>query len=180
MRFYKSLLWNLLFFPLPWEKSETDGDVSACRVYLFVLVRYVWMFVCLFVCFLSLCAFSARSSCMHDFFSWIFKVLFFSYLATSLRIHLSNGPSLSGMWSRSFKTIGSLSNDDANGNENVKKAIGLDWQNNNFARASRFFCTFLCRRCPTTTWKCLNSRFFEDGNTWQQLSFLFLNCDTVL
>ena len=28
---------------------------------------------------------------------------------------------------------GSLSNDDGNINENSKKAIGLDWQNNNFA-----------------------------------------------
>ena len=27
------------------------------------------------------------------------------------------------------------------------------------------FCTFLCRRCTTTTWKCLNSRFVEGGNT---------------
>ena len=33
-------------------------------------------------------------------------------------------------------TVGSLSIDDGNGNENGKKAIGLDWQNN-FARASR-------------------------------------------
>ena len=33
---------------------------------------------------------------------------------------------------------GSLSNDDGDGNENGKKAIGLDWENNNFARASRF------------------------------------------
>ena len=29
------------------------------------------------------------------------------------------------------------------GNETVKKAIGLDWQKNNFARASRFFVHFL-------------------------------------
>ena len=35
--------------------------------------------------------------------------------------------------------LGSLSNDDGDGNQNGKKAIGLDWQNNNFARASRFF-----------------------------------------
>ena len=43
-----------------------------------------------------------------------------------------------------LQTIGSLSNDDddGNGNENGKKAIGLDWQNNNFARASRFFVHF--------------------------------------
>ena len=37
----------------------------------------------------------------------------------------------------------SLSNDDGDGNENGKKAIGLDKQNNNFARASRFFVYFL-------------------------------------
>ena len=34
-------------------------------------------------------------------------------------------------------------------------------------------CTFLCRRCMTTTWKCLISHFVEDVNTWQQLSFSF-------
>ena len=36
----------------------------------------------------------------------------------------------------------SLSKDDGDGNENGKKAIGLDWQKNNFARASRFFVHF--------------------------------------
>jgi len=35
--------------------------------------------------------------------------------------------------------MGSLSNDDDDGNKNGKKTVGLDWQNNNFARASRFF-----------------------------------------
>ena len=41
--------------------------------------------------------------------------------------------------------IGSLRNDDGDGdgNENGKKAIGLDKENNNFARASRFFVQFL-------------------------------------
>ena len=39
-------------------------------------------------------------------------------------------------------TIGSLSNDDGVVNENDKKAIGLDWHNNNFALASRFFVHF--------------------------------------
>ena len=36
-------------------------------------------------------------------------------------------------------SLGSLSNDHGDVNENANKAIGLDWQNNNFARASRFF-----------------------------------------
>ena len=34
--------------------------------------------------------------------------------------------------------IGSLSNDDGDGNENGKKVIGLDKQNNNFARDHAF------------------------------------------
>ena len=37
----------------------------------------------------------------------------------------------------------------------------------------RPFCTFLSRHCTTTTSKCLISRFVEDGNTRQQLSFSF-------
>ena len=36
----------------------------------------------------------------------------------------------------------SLTNDEGDGNENGIKAIGSDWQNNNFARASRFFVDF--------------------------------------
>ena len=35
------------------------------------------------------------------------------------------------------------------------------------------FCTFLCRRCTSTTWKCLISRIVEDVNTRQWLSFFF-------
>ena len=36
------------------------------------------------------------------------------------------------------------------------------------------FCTFLSSRCTSRTWKCLISRFVEDGNTGQQPSFSFL------
>ena len=38
--------------------------------------------------------------------------------------------------------IWGLSNDDGNGNEDGKKEIGLDWQNNSLARASRFLVHF--------------------------------------
>ena len=37
------------------------------------------------------------------------------------------------------KKLGSLSNDDDDGNEDGRKATGINWQNNNFIRASRFF-----------------------------------------
>ena len=40
-------------------------------------------------------------------------------------------------------TIGSLSNDDSDGNENGKKKLGLNWQNNTFACVSRLFVHFL-------------------------------------
>ena len=36
----------------------------------------------------------------------------------------------------------SVSNDDGDGNENGKNAIGLDWKNNKSARASRLFVHF--------------------------------------
>ena len=41
-------------------------------------------------------------------------------------------------------TGGTLSNDRDDGdiNEDGKKAMSLDWQKNNFARASRFFVNF--------------------------------------
>ena len=41
-------------------------------------------------------------------------------------------------------SLGSLSNDDGDGdgNENGKKAIDLDWENNYFARVSRFLVHF--------------------------------------
>ena len=38
--------------------------------------------------------------------------------------------------------LGSFSNDDADGNEDVKKATVLDWQDKNFSRASCFFVHF--------------------------------------
>ena len=34
-------------------------------------------------------------------------------------------------------------------------------------------CSFLCRHCTTTTWKCLISRFVENANTIQQVYFSF-------
>ena len=64
-------------------------------------------------------------------------------------------------------------------------AIALDWQNNSFARASRYFVhwssLFLCRRCTTMyNVKGLISRFVEDVNEDKDFLFLFLNFDTVL
>ena len=51
--------------------------------------------------------------------------------------------------------------------------MGLDWQNNNFAPESHFFCTFLCCHCSTTTWKCQISPFLDDVKKRQQFSFFF-------
>ena len=40
---------------------------------------------------------------------------------------------------RDLQKGGNLGNDDGDVNENGKKAIGLDWQNNNFACAAFFY-----------------------------------------
>ena len=70
------------------------------------------------------------------------------------------------------KPLRRLSKDDGDDNENGKKATPLDRQCNNLARESRF-CTFLYRRCSTTTWNFLISRFIEDVDTRQRFSFSF-------
>ena len=75
-------------------------------------------------------------------------------------------------WSH-FWAKGSLSNDNRDGNMNGKKAIGLDWQKQQFCTYITLFCSFPCRRCTTMTWNCLISRFVEDVNRRQQPSVAF-------
>ena len=67
----------------------------------------------------------------------------------------------------------SLRNHDGDGNENGKKAIDLDKQSNNFARASRFFVHFsavVARLQRETAQFLVLSRMGTNG---QQLSFSF-------
>ena len=61
------------------------------------------------------------------------------------------------------KTLGTLRSDEGDGNGNATQ----------FCTCIMLFCTFLCRHCTTTTWKCLISRFVEDMDTRQRLSFSF-------
>ena len=72
-------------------------------------------------------------------------------------------------------SLGTLRSKDGDGNENR-----FNNQNNNFARASRFFCTFLCRHSTTTAWKCLISHFTEEVLKRRRNYSLFLNSDMVL
>ena len=66
-------------------------------------------------------------------------------------------------------------------NENGKKALGLDWQNNTSARASSFFVHFFDMHWMTTVWKCLISYTVEDMNSKQRLWFSFPElCYTLL
>ena len=53
---------------------------------------------------------------------------------------LLRGSDVTAVWL--ILSIGSLSNDNGDVNEKGKTAIGLDWKNNNFARASRFLVDF--------------------------------------
>ena len=76
--------------------------------------------------------------------------------------------------------IGSLSNGDGDDIENGTKAIGLDQQNNNFARASRFFVHFFAvtarLRRESASFHVLKRTWTEDNN----FLFLFLFFEAVL
>ena len=76
--------------------------------------------------------------------------------------------------------MGSISNGDGDGNENGRKAIGLDWQNSNSACDHAFLYLSLPSLHGYDV-KLLISRFMEDGNTCTTTSFcFFVNLDTVL
>ena len=70
-------------------------------------------------------------------------------------------------------TIGSFSNDDGDRNENGKKKKGLI-NITTTLHVHHTFCTFPCRHCTTTTWKCLLSRFMENVNKRRRI-FLSLS-----
>ena len=55
----------------------------------------------------------------------------------------------------------------------------LTRQNNNFARASHFFCTFLCRQLHDRPWKCLISCFVKNRKKAMTKFILFMNLDMV-
>ena len=96
------------------------------------------------------------------------------YIGTSHACALRTRTRLCRWNSRSpILLLGSLSNND--GNENGKYALVFDWQNNNFARASRFFCTFICRHWTTTRWNFLITRFMRDVKTREKFSVSFSN-----
>ena len=87
-------------------------------------------------------------------------------------------------WQQNFwiTTIRSLSNDAGDGKEKWKKVTGLHQQNNNCARASRFFVPFLAVITPLRR---ETSRFHAPALRSRRAQrknclFLFLNLDTVL
>ena len=70
----------------------------------------------------------------------------------------------------------SLGNDDGDGNENGKKA------KQQLCTCIMLFCTFLCRHCSTTTWRCLIARFMESANKRRRIfpSLSKLECGPAL
>ena len=75
-------------------------------------------------------------------------------------------------------TLGNLSNDDGDVNENCKKAIGLDWRNNNAAPASRFFLVhFFAVTAPLRredAWFHLLWKTWTQGNDFNFLSWTWI------
>ena len=60
-----------------------------------------------------------------------------------------------------------LRSEDGDGNGNATKAIGLI-SKQQFCTCVTLFCTFLCRHCTITTWKCLISRCTEEVHKRRQ------------
>ena len=74
-----------------------------------------------------------------------------------------------------FARAGSLSNDYGDGNENGDKAIGLNWQNNNFARASRFFVHFPAVVARLQRETALSNFMFRRGREHKTTTFFFFS-----
>ena len=66
--------------------------------------------------------------------------------------------------------IGSFSNDDGDGNQDVKKAIGL-LRKTTTSHVHHAFLYISLRPSTTTTWKCLNASFMEDVNKRRRILF---------
>ena len=138
---------------------------------------------------------------MADFFLFLTEVIFSilipsGFLLAILSNCIQNSPVSEGLfqinagetiyqygvpWLSLDMLIGSLGNDDGDVNESCKKAMGLNWQNNDFTRASRFFVHFFA---VTTRLRRENAQIHVLWRTWTQLDndflFLFLNSETVL
>ena len=78
-----------------------------------------------------------------------------------------------------FTTIGSLSNDDGDSNENSQKVISLDKKQQLYTCIT-LFCTFLNRRYTNTTWNFRNFTRPLCKVGEHNAFFIFLNLNTVL
>ena len=79
-----------------------------------------------------------------------------------------------------LRLLGSLSNGHGDGNENGKKAVGLDRQNNNFARASRFLIHFFAVVARLQRESAQIHVLWRTGTQDNDILLLFLNFATVL
>ena len=74
-----------------------------------------------------------------------------------------------------------ISTDKGNVKREQQKSNRLRSAKQRLCTCITLFCTFLCRHCTTTTWNCQISRFVEEVNTRQRLSFSFpeLRCSLL-
>ena len=72
--------------------------------------------------------------------------------------------------------LGTLISSDATATRTSKKQIGLV-SKKQLCTCSTLFCTFLCRLCTTTTWKCLFRALSRTWTSNYEILFLLLNLD---
>ena len=125
---------------------------------------------------------------LHVAFRWCYTELF----ATTILLrhcfewfqHCSNIATLCCAKNRgceSSRVTSPSSNDDVGGNENGRKAIALNWQHNNVARAAGFFENFfaITAELPReTSWCHLLWKMWKQNN--YNFLFLCVKLDTVL
>ena len=119
-------------------------------------------------CVITLCVRKVISICVKRLLHFALKILFHF---ASMLLHFAGIITFCGV-------TGSLKNDDGNGDENGQKSNTFRLAEQQPCTCITSFCTFLCRRCAITRWKCL-IRFVEEGNTRHQRS-LYLYTHVVL
>ena len=88
-------------------------------------------------------------------------------LKTALSVYLRV---MSGSWT---VKLGSLSQRRLRRQREQQKSDRFRLAKQQLCTCIKLICTFLCRHCTTTTWKCLISCFVDDVNSRQRLSFSF-------
>ena len=139
--------------------TDSQWTISKWSSECWLLLEHKKCFVLLWVLFVSLYTTAIISpQLLGSFYRWVEK-RFGCYQQEQFNLHWENS-----VFDKSQCTINNRKFKMRWPRES-KKSNSLTRQNNNcLCMCITLFCTFFCRHCTTTTWKCLISRFVRDKN----------------